>query len=123
MVAIIMVSGLGFALVVERLMVYSRASVPMQVLAGEVRQHISVGRLDLAIAACRRYEAVVSDVYAMAIEQKLGPYEDPDEFVCRRDPDSLVDSAQCANCPLNTNCFAIMEADILDAERKLVDDA
>jgi len=66
---------------------------------------------------------IESLTWMMAVEQKLGPYEDPDEFVCREDPDSLVDSAQCANCPLNTNCFAIMEADILDAERKLVDDA
>ena len=66
---------------------------------------------------------IESLTWMMAIEQKLGPYEDPDEFVCRRDPESLVDSAQCANCPLNTNCFAIIQADILDAERRLVDDA
>ncbi len=66
---------------------------------------------------------IESLTWMMAIESKLGPYEDPDEFVCRQEPDSLVDSAFCASCPLNTNCFAIMEADILDAERKLIDDA
>lgn len=59
--------------------------------------------------------------WAMAIETKLGPYEDPDEFVCRQDADTLVDSVQCADCPLNTTCFAVSEADLLDAERKLVD--
>jgi hypothetical protein len=61
-------------------------------------------------------------IWMIAVEQYLGPFEDPDEFVCRKDPDSLVDSAQCASCPLNTNCFPIMEADILDAERRLAEE-
>jgi hypothetical protein len=60
-------------------------------------------------------------IWMMAVEQHLGPFEDPDEFVCRKDPDTLVDSAQCASCPLNTNCFPIIEADILDAERRLAE--
>ena len=60
--------------------------------------------------------------WMLAVESNLSPYEDPDEFICRQDPDQLVDSAQCADCPLNTGCFAIMEGDIQDAMRKIQDD-
>ena len=60
--------------------------------------------------------------WMMAVESKLGPYEDPEEFVCRQDPDSLVDSEQCAGCPLNTSCFGILEMDVADARRKIQDD-
>jgi hypothetical protein len=59
--------------------------------------------------------------WMLAIESKLGPYEDPDEYLCRQDPESLVDSAYCADCPLNTDCFALIEMDVADARRKIQD--
>ena len=60
--------------------------------------------------------------WMLAIESKLGPYEDPDEYLCRQDPESLVDSAYCADCPLNTDCFGLIEMDVADARRKIQDD-
>ncbi len=59
--------------------------------------------------------------WMLAIESKLGPYEDPDEYLCRQDPESLVDSAYCADCPLNTDCFGLIEMDLADARRKIHD--
>jgi len=59
--------------------------------------------------------------WMLAIESKLGPFEDPDEYICRQDPDNLVDSAFCADCPLNTSCFGILEMDIQDAMNKMQD--
>jgi hypothetical protein len=59
--------------------------------------------------------------WMLAIESKLGPYEDPDEYLCRQDPESLVDSAYCADCPLNTDCFGLIEMDVADARRKIHD--
>jgi len=60
--------------------------------------------------------------WMLAIESKLGPYEDPDEYLCRQDPESLVDSTFCADCPLNTDCFGLIEMDVADARRKIQDD-
>jgi len=60
--------------------------------------------------------------WMMAVEQHLGPFEGPDEFVCHQDPDTLVDSTQCAGCPLSTGCFGVIEMDIADARRKILDD-
>ena len=60
--------------------------------------------------------------WMLAIESKLGPFEDPDEYICRQDTETLVDSAQCAGCPLSTGCFGVIEMDIADARRKILDD-
>ncbi len=77
MVAIIAASGLGFALVIERLMVYSRATVPMRQLVSEVEKHIRTGNYQEALDSASRFSGVVPDVYAMAIEHELHAAGDP----------------------------------------------
>ncbi len=71
MVVIIGASGLGFAMVIERLMVYSRATAPMRMLVSETEKHIRSGELQSALDSCSRFSGVVPDVYAMAIEHEL----------------------------------------------------
>ena len=65
------VSLLGFGLVIERLIVYSRARAKLEQLLPEIEQHIRNGDLDGALEVCNRYRGVVPDVYAMAIEHEL----------------------------------------------------
>lgn len=80
------VSLLGFGLVIERLIVYTRARAKMAQLLPEVEQQIRNGDLKGALAVCNRYCGVVPDVYAKAIEHELradttDENEDPNEAV------------------------------------------
>ena len=42
-----------------------------------------------------------------AIAKGLGPNEDPYEFVCRKDPETLVCAEACATCPFMAGCFGM----------------
>ena len=71
MVVIAGVSLLGFGLVIERIIVYSRARAKMEHLLPEIEQHIRDGDLSGAREVCDRYRGVVPEVYAMAIDHEL----------------------------------------------------
>ena len=71
MVVIAGVSLLGFGLVIERLIVYSRARAKMEHLLPEIEKHIRDGDLRGAREVCDRYRGVVPEVYAIAIEHEL----------------------------------------------------
>jgi hypothetical protein len=53
------------------------------------------------------YDLAYTEVAAQAISGALGPNEDPYEFVCRRDPDTLVSTEACATCPFMAGCFGL----------------
>lgn len=72
------ISLLGFGLVIERLIAYSRARTNMEQLLPEVEQHIRDGNLDGAMQVCSRYRGAVPEVYAMAIEHELQAGESVD---------------------------------------------
>ena len=53
------------------------------------------------------YDLAYSEVATEAITGALGPNEDPYEFVCRRDPETLVCAEACATCPFMAGCFGL----------------
>jgi hypothetical protein len=53
------------------------------------------------------YDLAYSEVATEAIANALGPNEDPYEFVCRRDPETLVCTDACATCPFIAGCFGL----------------
>jgi hypothetical protein len=53
------------------------------------------------------YDLAYTEAATEAITSVLGDDEDPDEFVCRRDPESLVSTDACATCPFMAGCFGL----------------
>ena len=53
------------------------------------------------------YDLAYSEVATEAIANALGPNEDPYEFVCRRDPETLVCAEACVTCPFMAGCFGL----------------
>jgi hypothetical protein len=53
------------------------------------------------------YDLAYTEVATEAIAYALGPNEDPYEFVCRRDPETLVSADACATCPFMAGCFGL----------------
>jgi hypothetical protein len=53
------------------------------------------------------YDLAYSEVATEAIANALGPNEDPAEFVCRKDPETLVCTEACATCPFMAGCFGL----------------
>jgi hypothetical protein len=53
------------------------------------------------------YDLAYAEVATEAIANALGPNEDPHEFVCRKDPETLVSTEVCATCPFMAGCFAL----------------
>ena len=53
------------------------------------------------------YDLAYSEVATEAIANALGPNEDPYEFVCRKDPETLVGAEACAACPFMAGCFGL----------------
>jgi hypothetical protein len=53
------------------------------------------------------YDLAYTEVATEAIADVLGPNEDPHEFVCRKDPETLVSADACATCPFMAGCFGL----------------
>jgi len=53
------------------------------------------------------YDLAYTEAATEAIANALGPNEDPNEFVCRRDPETLVATEACATCPFIAGCFGM----------------
>jgi hypothetical protein len=53
------------------------------------------------------YDIAYTEVATEAIANALGPNEDPYEFVCRKDPETLVSTEACATCPFMAGCFGL----------------
>jgi hypothetical protein len=58
------------------------------------------------------YELAYLEVTANAVIEALGPNEDPDEYACRRDPATLVNTRVCAECPFVFGCFKLDQAEL-----------
>jgi hypothetical protein len=58
------------------------------------------------------YELAYLEVTANAVTAALGPNEDPDEYVCRRDPATLVNTRACVECPFVAGCFKLDQAEL-----------
>jgi hypothetical protein len=74
-------------------------------------------------------EAYWEDMYALEelvitnlVGLRLAANEDPAEFVCRKDPATLVGTEWCASCPFSMDCFAISQADYNQELRKLTEE-
>jgi hypothetical protein len=65
------------------------------------------------------YDLAYTEVAGAAIIDALGEDEDPDEFDCRRDPDTLVDTYACSTCPFVAGCFGLNLLE-LEAEIRLL---
>jgi hypothetical protein len=53
------------------------------------------------------YDLAYTEAVTEAITNALGPNEDPYEFVCRKDPETLVSAEACATCPFMAGCFGL----------------
>ena len=53
------------------------------------------------------YDLAYAEAATVAIANALGPNEDPYEFVCRKDPETLVSTEACATCPFMAGCFGL----------------
>jgi hypothetical protein len=62
---------------------------------------------DLDLVEEDELDLAYAQAAADAIEQSLSPHESSHEFVCRRDPDTLVDIFACAECPFAEGCFQL----------------
>jgi hypothetical protein len=63
-------------------------------------------------------EALEIVVLEALVKEKLAVNEDPEAFVCRQDPTTLVSAQTCASCPLLNRCFTVTQGDINDAVRR-----
>jgi hypothetical protein len=62
------------------------------------------------------YDLTYTEVAGAAITDALGEDEDLCEYVCRRDPDTLVSTDMCSTCPFMAGCFGL---DLLQLGREL----
>jgi hypothetical protein len=53
------------------------------------------------------YDLAYTEAATEAIANVLGPNEDPYEFVCRKDSETLVCTEACATCPFMAGCFSL----------------
>ena len=53
------------------------------------------------------YDLAYTEAAGEAIISALGPNEDPYEFVCRKDPETLVSAEACVTCPFLAGCFGL----------------
>jgi hypothetical protein len=58
------------------------------------------------------YELAYLEVTANAVREALGPNEDHDEYFCRRDPATLVNTRVCAECPFVAGCFKLDQGEL-----------
>jgi hypothetical protein len=58
------------------------------------------------------YELAYLEVTASAVTEALGPNEGAEEYVCRRDPATLVNTRVCAECPFVAGCFKLDQTEL-----------
>ena len=61
-------------------------------------------------------------ILAEIIAEKLGPMEQSNGYLCRKDPNMTTDLDTCASCPFSETCFSITQAEYTDAERRVAED-
>ncbi len=67
------------------------------------------------------YDIAYTEAAMEAIANALGPNEDPAEFVCRMDPETLVTTEACAMCPFMEACFALNLLDLEAETRRILE--
>jgi len=75
-IAILTASLVGFGLVIERFIAYSRAKANIGHLLPEIEKRVRNGDLPGAMEVCNRFRGVVPEIYAQAIDLELKPAEE-----------------------------------------------
>jgi hypothetical protein len=69
------------------------------------------------------YDLAYTEVATEAIASALGPNEDPYEFVCRRDPETLVATDACVTCPFVAGCFGLNLLELEVETQRILEEA
>jgi hypothetical protein len=69
------------------------------------------------------YDLAYTEAATQAIANALGPNEDPYEFVCRKDPETLVSTEACATCPFTAGCFSLNLLELEAETQRILEEA